>query len=427
VVVDLPKDIMLKEGVYVGPKQIQHKSYNPQVKGDLGAIKQAVEMIAEAKRPLFYTGGGVINSGPGASQLLCEIIRLTGAPVTNTLMGLGAFPAGDPQFLGMVGMHGNYEANMAMAECDVMICVGARFDDRVTGRLDAFSVGSKKIHIDIDPSSINKNVRIDVPIVGDVGHVLEDLIKVWKSKEKKLDKPSLKAWWKTLDDWRGRDCLKYVQSEVLAKPQYVLERLQSALEGRDAYVTTDVGQHQMWAAQYLKFKQPNRWMTSGGLGTMGYGLPAAIGVQIAHPEADVVCVSGEASLMMNIQELSTAVQYKLPVKVLLLNNRYMGMVRQWQEMLHGNRYSESYMESLPDFPKLAEAFGACGLYADKPDQVDGLIAEMMATEGPVIAEVEIDQKENCFPMIPAGAAHYEMILGPGGDQPSVSKDGLGLV
>ena len=427
VVVDLPKDVMLMEGDYAGPKQIQHKSYNPRVKGDLKAIEEAVEMIAGAKRLLFYTGGGVINSGPGAAQLLSEIVRQTGAPITSTLMGLGAYDAGDNQFLGMVGMHGNYEANMAMAECDVMVCVGARFDDRVTGRLDAFSVGSKKIHIDIDPSSINKNVRVDVPIVGDVGHVLEDLIKIWKSKVKQLDGKSLTSWWKTIDSWRERDCLKYVQGKDLAKPQYVIERLQTALTGRNAYVTTDVGQHQMWAAQYLKFDKPNRWMTSGGLGTMGYGLPAAIGVQIAHPKADVVCVTGESSLMMNIQELSTAVQHRLPVKVLLLNNRYMGMVRQWQELLHGNRYSESYMESLPDFSKLARAFGASGLYADKPDQVDNLIAEMMATEGPVIAEIEIDQKENCFPMIPSGAAHYEMILGPNGDQPSVSKDGMALV
>ncbi len=427
VVVDLPKNVMLMEGKYVGPKHVQHKSYNPQVKGDLTAIKQAVELLAGAKRPLFYTGGGVINSGPGAAQLLGEIVRQTGAPITSTLMGLGAFAAEDDQYLGMVGMHGNYEANLAMAECDVMVCVGARFDDRVTGRLDAFSVNSKKIHIDIDPSSINKNVPVDIPIVGDVGHVLEDMIKVWKSTARKSDKKSLAAWWKKIEEWRARDCLKYVQGEGLAKPQYVIERLQAALQGRDAYVTTDVGQHQMWAAQYLKFDKPNRWMTSGGLGTMGYGLPAAIGVQIAHPKADVVCVTGEASLMMNIQELSTAVQYKLPIKLLLLNNRYMGMVRQWQELLHGQRYSESYMESLPDFTKLAEAFGGTGLYADKPDQVDNLIAEMMATEGPVIAEVEIDQKENCFPMIPSGAAHYEMILGPNGDQPSVSKDGMGLV
>jgi len=427
VVVDLPKNVMLMEGNYVGPKHVQHKSYNPQVKGDLAAIKQAVELLAGAKRPLFYTGGGVINSGPGAAQLLREIVRQTGAPITSTLMGLGAFAAEDDQYLGMVGMHGNYEANLAMAECDVMVCVGARFDDRVTGRLDAFSVNSKKIHIDIDPSSINKNVPVDIPIVGDVGHVLEDMIKVWKSTARKSDKKSLAAWWKKIEEWRARDCLKYVQGEGLAKPQYVIERLQAALRGRDAYVTTDVGQHQMWAAQYLKFDKPNRWMTSGGLGTMGYGLPAAIGVQIAHPKADVVCVTGEASLMMNIQELSTAVQYKLPVKLLLLNNRYMGMVRQWQELLHGQRYSESYMESLPDFTKLAEAFGGTGLYADKPDQVDNLIAEMMAAEGPVIAEVEIDQKENCFPMIPSGAAHYEMILGPNGDQPSVSEDGMGLV
>jgi acetolactate synthase I/II/III large subunit len=427
VVVDLPKDVMLNTGPYVGPKRAQHSSYKPQVKGKLSSIKEAVELIASAKKPLFYTGGGVVNSGPGASTLLREIVRQTGAPITSTLMGLGAFPSTDESFLGMVGMHGNYEANLAMSECDVMICVGARFDDRVTGRLDAFAQNSKKIHIDIDPSSINKNVPVDIPIVGDVGHVLEDMIKVWKSTSRKLDKKANASWWATIAKWRERDCLKYTQGKDIAKPQYVLEVLQKAVDGKDAYVTTDVGQHQMWAAQYLKFQDPNRWMTSGGLGTMGYGLPAAIGAQVAHPTSPVICVTGESSFMMNIQELSTAVQYRLPVKILLLNNRYMGMVRQWQELLHGNRYSESYMESLPDFGKVADAFGLESLFADHPDQVEKLIADMMACEGPVIAEVMIDQKENCFPMIPSGAAHYEMILGPNGDQPTVSAKGAALV
>ena len=427
VVVDLPKDVMVFEGDYVPPNRVQHKSYNPKVKGDLEAIREAVDLIAGAKRPLIYSGGGVINSGPGAAQLLRELVKKTGAPITSTLMGLGAYPADDDAFLGMVGMHGMYEANLAMAECDVMLCVGARFDDRVTGRIDAFSQGSKKIHIDIDPSSINKNVQVDVPIVGDVGHVLEDMLKIWKSQIKKTDTKSLKGWWDKIEKWRSRDCLAFKQGKDIVKPQYVMERLQVAIAQRDAYVTTDVGQHQMWAAQFLRFQKPNRWMTSGGLGTMGYGLPAAIGVQVAYPKADVVCVTGEASFMMNIQELSTAVQHDLQVKVLLLNSRYMGMVRQWQELLHGNRYAESYMESLPEFTKLADAFGAEGLYAEKPDQVDQLIADMLAAKGPVIAEVVIDQKENCFPMIPSGAAHYEMILGPKGDQPTVSEDGKALV
>ncbi|MBT3787166.1 MAG: acetolactate synthase 3 large subunit [Alphaproteobacteria bacterium] len=427
VVVDLPKDVMINTGPYVGPKRAQHSSYKPQVKGNLSSIKEAVELIASAKKPLFYSGGGVVNSGPGASTLLREFVRQTGAPITSTLMGLGAFPSTDESFLGMVGMHGNYEANLAMSECDVMICVGARFDDRVTGRLDAFAQKSKKIHIDIDPSSINKNVPVDIPIVGDVGHVLEDMLKVWKSTARKLDKKANASWWATIAKWRERDCLKYLPGKDIAKPQYVLETLQKAVDGKDAYVTTDVGQHQMWAAQYLKFQDPNRWLTSGGLGTMGYGLPAAIGAQVAHPKSPVICVTGESSFMMNIQELSTAVQYRLPVKILLLNNRYMGMVRQWQELLHGNRYSESYMESLPDFAKVADAFGLESLFADHPDQVENLIADMMACEGPVIAEVMIDQKENCFPMIPSGAAHYEMILGPNGDQPAVSAKGAALV
>ncbi len=424
VVVDLPKDILMGEGEYSGPINVRHKTYTPQVKGDLEAIKQAVELIAGAKRPIFYTGGGVINSGPAASQLLTEFVRTTGYPITNTLMGLGGYPSSDRQHLGMLGMHGTYEANMAMAKSDVMINLGARFDDRVTGRLDAFSQGSKKIHVDIDPSSINKNVVVDIPIVGDVGHVLEDMLKIWRASVAQPDKKALAEWWKQIEEWRGVRCLDYKQDDGPIKPQYVIDRFREITKDRDLYVTTDVGQHQMWAGQYLALEKPNRWMTSGGLGTMGFGLPAAIGVQVAHPEALVVAISGESSLMMNIQELSTAVQHRAGVKVLLLRNSYMGMVRQWQELLHGGRYAESHIDSLPDFVKLAEAFGASGLRTDKVDEVDATIEAMVACDGPVIAEIVIDPTENCFPMIPSGAAHYEMIMGPNGEVPESPDQGL---
>ncbi len=429
VVIDLPKDVANATGTYTPPGKVKHKRYNPQVKGDLKAIKQAVGLMAQAKKPVFYCGGGVINSGPAASQLLTQFVRLTGYPCTLTLMGLGAFPASDPQFLGMLGMHGTYEANLAMNQCDVMVCVGARFDDRITGRLDAFSPGSKKIHIDIDPSSINKNVKVDVPIIGDVGHVLEDMIKVWKSEQAKPDQKALKTWWKQIDEWRAKDCLKYTQKGDVIKPQYAIQRLYEATKNLDdVFITTEVGQHQMWAAQLYGFEEPNRWMTSGGLGTMGYGLPSAMGVQVAHPDALVIDIAGEASVIMNIQEMSTIAQYRLPVKVFILNNEYMGMVRQWQELLHGGRYAESYMYNLPDFVKLAESFGAVGLRAEKPGDVDGLIKEMLAVDKAVIADVKVDKLENCFPMIPAGAAHSDMLLGPEDKaEKPVSEDGMVLV
>ena len=429
VVVDLPKDVVQAPGFYTPPNKIKLKRYDPQVKGDLKAIKQAVELLAKSKKPVFYCGGGVINSGPAASSLLTQFVRLTGYPCTLTLMGLGAYPASDPQFLGMLGMHGTYEANLAMHDCDVMVCVGARFDDRITGKLDEFSPGSKKIHIDIDPSSINKNVRVDVPIIGDVAHVLEDMIKIWKSEQAKPDQKALKRWWKQIDEWRAKDCLKYTQKGDVIKPQYAIQRLYEATRNLDdVFITTEVGQHQMWAAQFYGFEEPNRWMTSGGLGTMGYGLPSAMGVQVAHPDALVIDIAGEASVIMNIQEMSTIAQYRLPVKVFLLNNEYMGMVRQWQELLHGGRYAESYMDSLPDFVKLAESFGAVGLRAEKPGDVDGLIKEMLAIDKAVIADVKVDKLENCFPMIPAGSAHNKMLLGPEDKaEKPVTEDSMVLV
>ena len=410
VVIDIPKDIQFKAGKYEKPRDNQHKTYRPQIKGDLGKIKAAVEMIAKAKRPVFYTGGGVINAGPQASQLLRELVRATGYPITSTLMGLGAYPAHDPQWLGMLGMHGTYEANLAMHGCDVLVNIGARFDDRITGRLDAFSPGSKKIHIDIDPSSINKNVKVDIGIVGDCAHVLEDMVRLWKDVAPQVDKPAQKAWWLQIDGWRGRKSLAYKNSSEIIKPQYALERLEELTKGRKRFITTEVGQHQMWAAQYLHFDEPNRWMTSGGLGTMGYGLPAAVGVQLAHPKDLVVCVAGEASVLMNMQEMSTAAQYRLPIKIFILNNEYMGMVRQWQELLHGGRYSESYSAALPDFVKLAEAYHAKGIRCDDPSKLDDAIREMIDYPGPVIFDCLVAKEENCFPMIPSGKAHNEMIL-----------------
>ena len=430
VVVDLPKDVCINEGRYLGmPEVPQHKTYRPQVKAADARIEQAVDIIAKAKKPILYTGGGVINSGPEASRLLTEFARMTGFPVTNTLMGLGGFPASDPQFLGMLGMHGTYEANLAMHGCDVMINVGARFDDRITGRLDAFSPNSTKIHIDIDPSSINKNVPVDLPLVGDCGVILEQLMTVWKRRGCSPDKPALALWWKQIEEWRGRDCLAFEQKDDVIKPQYAIQRLYERIKDLDHYVTTEVGQHQMWAAQFMKFEEPNRWMTSGGLGTMGYGLPAAIGAQMAHPESLVVDVAGEASILMNIQEMSTAKQYNLPVKIFILNNQWMGMVRQWQELLHGARYSESYTAALPDFVKLAESFGATGMVADTPAELDEVITRMIETPTAVIADIRVAREENCFPMVPSGAAHNEMILADGAEsrQPGVTDAGMALV
>jgi len=411
VVVDIPKDVQFAKGRYVGPKNIEHKTYRPQVKPNQDAIRAAVELISKAKRPLLYTGGGVINSGVIASKLLREFVKMTNIPITSTLMGLGAYPASGKNWLGMLGMHGTYEANMAMHDCDVMINVGARFDDRITGRLDAFSPGSKKIHIDIDPSSINKTVQVDIPVVGDVAHALEDMIRVWKAKAYELDKKALAAWWKEIDVWRAKDSLKYKSNRDVIMPQYAIQRLYELTRDKDVYITTEVGQHQMWAAQFFKFEDPHHWMTSGGLGTMGYGLPAAVGVQMAHPKALVVDIAGDASVQMTMQEMSTAVQYRLPIKIFILNNQYMGMVRQWQQLLHGNRLSESYSESLPDFVKLAEAFGCVGLRAEKPAELDDKIREMIKTPHPVLFDCRVASLANCFPMIPSGKAHNEMLLG----------------
>ena len=429
VVIDLPKDILVTPGPYTPPESVVHRTYRPRTEPDAAAIEKTVEILAKAKRPLIYAGGGVINSGPEASRLLTELVERTGYPCTLTLMGLGALPAADPRFLGMVGMHGTYEANNAMHDCDVMLCVGARFDDRVTGRLNAFSPNSTKIHIDIDPSSINKNIRVDVPVVGDCAKVLAAILERWTAKKCQPDQKALGRWWSQIALWQGRNCLAYERTDRIIKPQYAIERLYALTRERETFITTEVGQHQMWAAQHFKFEQPNHWMTSGGLGTMGYGLPAAMGVQIAYPEALVIDIAGEASILMNIQEMSTLCQYRLPVKIFILNNQYMGMVRQWQELNHGGRYSESYSESLPDFVKLAEAFGASGLRASKTSELDDVIRRMIEIPGPVIVDVAVDQTENCFPMIPSGAAHNQMLLGPE-DKPGngqASEEGMVLV
>ena len=410
VVVDIPKDVQFALGNYERPKDNQHKTYRPRVQGDIEKIRAAVALMAKAKKPIFYTGGGVINSGHEASAMLRELVRLTGFPITSTLMGLGAYPAADPQWMGMLGMHGTYEANMAMHDCDVMICIGARFDDRITGRLNAFSPHSKKIHVDIDPSSINKNVKTEIGIVGDCGNVLRDMLAEWKAVLPKPDRTKINAWWDEIGTWRAKNCLAYRGSDSIIKPQYAIERLYALTKDRDPYITTEVGQHQMWAAQYFRFEEPNRWMTSGGLGTMGYGLPAAIGTQMANPKALVIDIAGEASILMNMQEMSTAVQYRLPVKIFILNNEYMGMVRQWQELLHGGRYAESYSDSLPDFVKLAEAYGGVGIRCSDPAKLDDAIMEMIDTPRPVIFDCLVAKTENCFPMIPSGKAHNEMIL-----------------
>ena len=410
VVVDIPKDVQFASGPYVGPENVEHKTYKPRVEGDPARIAEAVALMANARKPVFYTGGGVINSGPEASRLLRDLVEMTNFPITSTLMGLGAYPASGRNWLGMLGMHGTYEANHAMHDCDVMICVGARFDDRITGRLDAFSPGSKKIHVDIDPSSINKTVKIDVGIIGDCAHVLADMIAAWKALGHRADEATLDAWWRDIERWRARKSLAFKPSTTTIKPQHAVQRLAALTRGRDTFITTEVGQHQMWAAQHFPFEAPNRWMTSGGLGTMGYGLPAAIGTQMAHPHALVIDIAGEGSIQMNIQEMATAMQYRLPIKIFILNNEYLGMVRQWQELLHGSRYSESYSESLPDFVKLAEAYGAHGIRCADPADLDAAILEMIDTPKPVIFDCVVDKLENCLPMIPSGKAHNEMIL-----------------
>ena len=410
VVVDIPKDIQFNKGPYTGPANVAHRTYRPPTEPAAGVIEQAVALMAEAKRPIFYTGGGIINAGPAASASLRELVALTGFPITSTLMGLGAYPASGENWLGMLGMHGTYEANNAMHDCDLMICLGARFDDRVTGRTDAFSPGSKKIHLDIDASQINKNIRVDLPIVADAGKAIAAMVRLWKARKNKANGAALKEWWEQIERWRGKQCLAYQQSSKLIKPQYAIDRLYELTKGRDLYITTEVGQHQMWAAQRFKFEEPNRLMTSGGLGTMGYGLPAAVGVQLAHPGSLVVDIAGEGSVQMTMQEMATAVQYNLPIKIFILNNRYLGMVRQWQQLLHGGRYSHSYSETLPDFVKLAEAFGCVGLRAETPDELDAKIMEMIEAPKAVIFDCRVDQMENCYPMIPAGAAHNEMLL-----------------
>ena len=427
VVVDIPKDIQFKRGAYSGPTQILHRTYRPQTHGDPTQIERAVELLAQAKRPVFYTGGGVINAGDEATRLLRELAAETGVPVTSTLMGLGAFPASDKQWRGMLGMHGTYEANLAMNRCDVMIAIGARFDDRVTGRLDAFSPGSRKVHIDIDPSSINKNVKVDVPIIGDCAAVLLEILTLWRERKKQLDPNALSTWWTQIDLWRGRKSLSYKHSDETIKPQYAVERLFRLTRERDVYITTEVGQHQMWAAQHFHFDAPNRWMTSGGLGTMGYGIPAAVGVQVAHRDALVIDIAGEASVLMTMQELSTAVQFQLPIKIFILNNEYMGMVRQWQQLLHGGRYAHSYSAALPDFVKLAEAYGAKGIRATTPAELDAAILDMIDHPGPVVFDCVVDKAENVYPMIPSGAAHDEMILPDAEDGAAITEKGKMLV
>ncbi|OYU76377.1 MAG: acetolactate synthase 3 large subunit [Alphaproteobacteria bacterium PA3] len=423
VLIDIPKDVQFKKTIYRGKPNDLSPNYRPPTNPDLVAIEKAVELMASAKKPIFYTGGGVINAGPEASKLLRQLAAATGFPVTSTLMGLGSFPASDPQWLGMLGMHGAYEANMAMHDCDVMICLGARFDDRVTGRLDAFSPNSKKIHVDIDPSSINKNVRVDIGIVADAGKAIAALLAQWQARVGK--QADLAAWNAQIDTWRARKGFAYRQSGEVIKPQYAVERLYELTKDRKTFITTEVGQHQMWAAQFYRFEEPNRWMTSGGLGTMGYGLPAAIGVQMAHKDGLVIDIAGEASIQMCIQEMSCAVQYGLPVKIFILNNEWMGMVRQWQQLLHGERYSQSYSHSLPDFVKLAEAFGAKGIRCDDPALLDAAIQDMIDYDGPVIFDCRVTKDENCFPMIPSGAAHNEMLLGDDGQDLGTAIDEKG--
>ena len=426
VLIDIPKDVQFATGKYT-EKKARKSYYQPQVKGDITSITELAAAMEKAKRPIFYTGGGVINSGAAASQLLRELVAATNFPITSTLMGLGAYPASGDNWLGMLGMHGLYEANMAMHGWDLMINIGARFDDRITGTLDKFSPNSKKAHIDIDVSSINKVVHVDIPIVGDVAHVLEDLLKVWKSGGRKTNAEGVSKWWDQINLWRKVDCLKFEQTGKVIKPQYALQRLEALTKGHDRYITTEVGQHQMWAAQYLGFEDPNRWMTSGGLGTMGYGFPASVGVQMAHRDALVINVAGEASWLMNMQEMGTVTQYKLPVKQFILNNERLGMVRQWQQLLHGERYSSSWSESLPDFVKLAEAFGAKGIRCDDPADLDDAIMEMINHDGPVVFDCLVEKHENCYPMIPSGKPHNEMLMGDASTEGAITGSGQALV
>ena len=426
VVIDIPKNVQIATAPYRKPESFEHASYRPQTKADPLAIASAVEMLAAAERPIFYTGGGVVNSGPEASTLLREIAALTGAPVTSTLMGLGAFPASSPQWLGMLGMHGTYEANWAMNKADLILCVGARFDDRVTGRLDAFAPHAKKIHIDIDRSSINKTVEVDLPVIADVGSALTDMIALWKERGHKA--ADLGEWWARIDGWRARNSLAYPESREEIMPQEAIAQLYKASRSaKDVIITTEVGQHQMWAAQHFGFDAPNKWLTSGGLGTMGYGFPAAIGAQVGNPDSLVVCVAGDASIQMNIQEMGTASQYRLPVKIFILNNEYMGMVRQWQELTYESRYSNSYSDSLPDFVKLAEAYGWTGIRIEGPQELAAGIAQMIDTPGPVIVDCRVAKLSNCFPMIPSGAAHTDMLLDPSQVEGIMSDEAKALV
>ena len=432
VLVDIPKDILFNKGVYKVNKTKLVKKLNGELsnKINLEDIDKFIQMIKKSSKPIFYTGGGVINSGPKASELLRELVSLTGFPITSTLQGLGAYPGDDPQFLGMLGMHGTYEANNAMHDCDLMINIGARFDDRITGKIDEFSPKSKKIHVDIDPSSIGKNVKVDLAITSDVTELLQSVIKRFKENNKNFidsNKQKTAKWWSQIDKWREKQSLNFINSKKTIKPQHAVQRLYELTKDQDTFITTEVGQHQMWAAQHYKFNKPNRWMTSGGLGTMGYGLPAAIGVQIAHPKKLVIDIAGEASILMNMQEMSTAVQYRLPIKIFILNNEYMGMVRQWQELLHDKNYSESYTEALPDFVKLAEAYGAVGIRAKTPDELDEKIKEMINSDKPVIFDCVVDKIENCYPMIPSGKPHNQMLLGAEDEKEEVSDEGKTLV
>jgi acetolactate synthase-1/2/3 large subunit len=433
VLVDIPKDIQFQKGKYIKPKELKNNNSKTKIRfnGQDKDIEAAVELIKKSSKPIIYTGGGVINSGPRATKLVRELVSLTGFPITSTLQGLGAFPGNDQQFLGMLGMHGTYEANNAMHDCDLMINIGARFDDRITGKIDEFSPKSKKIHIDIDPSSINKNIKVDLALVGDVKFVLEELVSVFKQKHPNFEnsnKQKIAAWWNQIGNWRKKNSLSYINSKEVIKPQFAVQRLYELTKAQDVFITTEVGQHQMWAAQHYKFDKPNRWMTSGGLGTMGYGLPAAVGVQVANPGKLVIDIAGEASVLMTMQEMSTAVQYKLPIKIFILNNEYMGMVRQWQELLHEKNYSESYTAALPDFFKLAEAYGCVGIRAKKPDELDEKIEQMLSVNAPVIFDCVVDKTENCYPMIPSGKPHNQMLLGKQDEEEDkISEEGKVLV